>query len=143
MDESRPFERLPDSFDPRAAWIFEGIGANEPIGDFGLSLGGAAGLELDRYELALGTPPHALLVAASFDHSDNYPLASEEVGYAFPGRAGTQDPQVRADIVYFETPNDGAVFAAGSISWSQALPCSNGHNNVATILKNVLTRFSE
>ena len=140
MDESRPFERLPDSFDPRAAWIFEGIGADEPIGDFGLALGGAAGLELDRYELALGTPPHALLVAASFEHSDNYPLVSEEVGYAFPGRGGTQDPQVRADIVFFETPNDGSVFAAGSIAWSQALPIANGENNVARVLKNVLRR---
>ena len=143
MDESRPFERMPDSFDPRAAWIFEGIGADEKIGDFGLALGGAAGLELDRYELGLGTPPHALLVAASFDHSDNYPLVSEEVGYAFPGRGGTQDPQVRADIVFFETPNGGAVFAAGSIAWSQALPYANGDNNVAKILKNVLARFSQ
>lgn len=142
MDESRPFERLPDSHDPAAAWIFAGVGDNELIGDFGLGLGGAAGLELDRYDLALGTPPHALLLAASFDHSDNYPLVSEDIGYAFPGRGGTQDPQVRGDIVYFETPSGGAVFAAGSIAWSQALPCHGGDNNVARIMRNVLTAFS-
>jgi N,N-dimethylformamidase len=142
MDESRPFERLPDSHDPKVAWIFEGLTDDELIGDFGLGLGGAAGLEMDRYDLALGTPPHALLLAASFGHSDNYPLVSEEISYAFPGRGGTQDPQVRSDIVFFTTPNHGAVFSAGSIAWSQALPCKGGDNNVARILKNVLDVFS-
>lgn len=141
MDESQPFERLPDSFDPEVAWIFDGIGENELIGDFGLGLGGAAGLELDRYDLALGTPPHAHLLAASFNHSDNYPLVSEEVAYAFPGRGGTQDPQVRGDIVYFTTPEGGSVFAAGSIAWSQALPVNGGQNNVSRILANVLSHF--
>ena len=109
--------------------------------DFGLGLGGAAGLELDRYDLALGTPPHAHLLAASFNHSDNYPLVSEEVAYAFPGRGGTQDPQVRGDIVYFTTPEGGSVFAAGSIAWSQALPVNGGQNNVSRILANVLSHF--
>jgi N,N-dimethylformamidase len=142
MDESRPFERMPDSYAAAAAWIFEGIAEKELIGDFGLALGGAAGLELDRYDLALGTPPHALLLAASFDHSDNYPLVSEDIGYAFPGRGGTQDPQVRADIVYFTTPGSGAVFAAGSIAWSQALPCNGGDNNVGRIMRNVLIAFA-
>jgi len=142
MDESRPFDRLPDSHNPKVAWIFEGLAHDELIGDFGLGLGGAAGLEMDRYDLALGTPPHALLLAASFGHSDNYPLVSEEVSYAFPGRGGTQDPQVRSDIVFFTTPNHGAVFSAGSIAWSQALPCKDGDNNVARVLKNVLDVFS-
>ena len=40
---------------------------------------------------------------SSDGHSDNYPLVSEEVTYAFPGRGGTQDPQVRADMIYFTT----------------------------------------
>ncbi|MBO9379136.1 LamG domain-containing protein [Sphingomonas histidinilytica] len=141
MDESRPFERLPDGFDPAMAWIFAGIGADEPIGDFGLALGGASGIEMDRYDLALGTPPHARLLAASFGHSDNYPLVSEDIGYAFPGRGGSQDPQVRGDMSYFTTPNGGAVFAAGSIAWSQALPCFDGENNVARVMRNVLDAF--
>jgi N,N-dimethylformamidase len=141
MDESQPFERMPDSFHRRAAWMFEGIGPQEKIGDFGLGLGGAAGLEIDRYDLALGTPPHALLLAASHGHSDNYPLVSEEVAYAFPGRGGTQDPQVRADITYFTTANDGACLSIGSIAWSQALPCKGGENNTATFMRNVLGAF--
>jgi N,N-dimethylformamidase beta subunit-like, C-terminal/Concanavalin A-like lectin/glucanases superfamily len=141
MDESQPFERMPDSFHKRVAWIFEGIGERELIGDFGLAQGGAAGIELDRYELALGTPPHTMLLAASHGHSDNYPLVSEEVTYAFPGRGGTQDPQVRGDMIYFNTPNNGAVFAAGSIAWSQALPCKGGDNNVGRVMRNILDAF--
>lgn len=141
MDRSEPFERMPDSFHKRVAWIFDGIGDEELIGDFGLALGGAAGVELDRYDLALGTPPHTMLVAASCGHTDNYPLVSEEISYAFPGRGGSQDPQVRGDMIYFNTPNNGAVFAAGSIAWSQALPCHGGENNVGTIMRNVLDAF--
>lgn len=142
MDESQAFERMPDSFHRRAAWIFEGIGDTELIGDFGLAMGGAAGIELDRYDLALGTPPHALLLAASYGHSDNYPLVSEEISYAFPGRGGTQDAQVRGDMIYFTTPNNGAVFAAGSIAWSQALPCHGGDNTVGRVMRNLLDAFT-
>jgi N,N-dimethylformamidase len=68
-------------------------------------------------------------------------LVSEEVTYAFPGRGGTQDAQVRGDMIYFTTPNHGACFAAGSIAWSQALPCRGGENNVARIMRNVLNAF--
>jgi N,N-dimethylformamidase len=143
MDESRPFERMPDSFDPKVAWMFEGIGAEEPIGDGGLGAGGAAGIEIDRYELALGTPPSTLLLAASFDHTDGYPLVSEEIGYSFPGRGGTQDPQVRADMIFFETPGDGACLATGSIAWSQALPWRNGDNTASRFMRNVLTAFAK
>lgn len=53
----------------------------ELIGEFGFALGGAAGVELDRYDLALGTPPHTLLIAASIGHTDNYPLVSDEITY--------------------------------------------------------------
>ncbi|MFZ1816271.1 MAG: N,N-dimethylformamidase beta subunit family domain-containing protein [Rhizobiaceae bacterium] len=141
MDESQPFERMPDSYHKRVAWIFKGLDEKEKIGDFGLAAGGAAGVELDRYELGLGTPPHTMLLASSWGHSDNYPLVSEEVTYAFPGRGGTQDPQVRGDMIYFTTPNNGAVFAAGSIAWSQALPCHGGENSVARVMRNVLDAF--
>ena len=143
MDASEPFERMPDSFHKRVSWIMDGIGDTEPIGDFGLAAGGAGGVELDRYDLALGTPPHTMLLAATWGHSDNYPLVSEEVTYAFPGRGGTQDAQVRGDMIYFTTPNNGAVFAAGSIAWSQALPCNGGKNNVATIMRNVIDAFAK
>ena len=45
-----------------------------------------------------------MLMASTIGHSDNYPLVSEEVTYAFPGRGGTQDAQVRGDMIFFTTP---------------------------------------
>ncbi len=141
FDQSQPFERMPDSFHRHVAWIFDGIGESEVIGDFGLGFGGAAGIELDRYDLLLGTPPHTMLIASSYGHSDNYPLVSEEITYAFPGRGGSQDPQVRGDMIFFTTPSNGAVFAAGSIAWSQSLPCFGGKNNVGKVMHNVLQAF--
>ena len=141
MDRCTHFERMPDSFHKRVDWMFDGIGADEKIGEFGLGLGGAAGIEIDRYDLALGTPPHTLLLGMADGFSDNYPLVSEEITYAFPGRGGTQDPQVRADITYFTTANDGACLGIGSIAWSMALPVNGGQNNVGRFMKNVLDAF--
>ncbi|MFN3937046.1 MAG: N,N-dimethylformamidase beta subunit family domain-containing protein [Gemmobacter sp.] len=138
MDRSTFFERMPDSFHRRVAWMFEGIGPDEKIGDSGLGLGGAAGIEIDRYDLALGTPPHTLLIAMAEGFSDNYPLVSEEITYAFPGRGGTQDPQVRADVTWFTTANHGACLSIGSIAWSMALPVNGGRNTAARFMKNVL-----
>lgn len=141
MDRSTWFERMPDSFHKRVAWMFEGIGETERIGDTGLGLGGAAGIEIDRYDLALGTPPHTMLLMTADGFSDNYPLVSEEITYAFPGRGGTQDPQVRADATYFTTANHGACLAIGSIAWSMALPVNGGQNTAGRFLRNVLDAF--
>jgi N,N-dimethylformamidase len=44
-------------------------------------------------------------------------------------------------MIYFTTPNNGAVFSAGSIAWSQALPINDGENNVGLIMRNVLDAF--
>ena len=60
FDRSTYYLRTPASFDLRASFIFEGVGPEERVGDFGLIGGGAAGWEIDRADTALGTPPHAL-----------------------------------------------------------------------------------
>lgn len=140
FETSRPYRRMPDSYHRTVSWMMEGI-EGEIIGDFGLAYGGAAGLELDRYDLNLGTPPHAKIVASSGGHSDNYLLSIEEILYPYPGLAGTQDYRIRADIVYFNTPNDGAVFSSGSIGFGQALPAKNFDNNVSKLLSNVVDAF--
>jgi N,N-dimethylformamidase len=140
MDESRPYRRMPDSWHRSVAWIFEGVDS-DVIGDFGLAGGGAAGIEIDRYDLALGTPPHARILASSEGHSDNYPKVSEEIFYNHPGMGGTQDPQIRADMVFFTTPKHGAVFAPSSIAWGQALPWNLGDNDVSKVMKNVVDAF--
>jgi hypothetical protein len=89
FDKNSPYKRMPGSFDRRAAFIFEGIGANEIIGDFpSLVLEeGAAGSELDRLDYTLGTPPHTLLLAQSFGHSDAYQHVVEEVNTSDSGKA--------------------------------------------------------
>ena len=66
------YRRAPDSELPECSWIMEGIGLDEPIGDFGLIGDGAAGLELDRYDLELGTPHRAYLLAHSEGHNDMF-----------------------------------------------------------------------
>lgn len=141
FDFSTYYERQAGSFDPRAAFIFEGIEKDERIGDFGSIGGGAAGLEVDRADFALGTPPHTLILASSKGHSDNYLLVLEDVPLNYPGLGGSENPLVRADMVFFETAKGGAVFSTGSIAWAGSLAHSNYDNNVARITHNVLRRF--
>ena len=137
MDESMPYRTLPDAAHPAVAWVMDGV-KGEVFGDSGLGGQGAAGLELDRYDLAWGTPPNTWLIAASSGHSDHYPHVSEEVMFNYPGLGGTQDFQVRADMTLFSTTQNGAVFATGSIAWGQALPCNA---EVSRVTRNVLERF--
>jgi len=142
FDYCRPYRRMPDSFHRTSAWIFDGVGDEEVIGDFGLALGGAGGLETERYDLNLGTPPHALLLATADGFSDNYPGVHEDILFNHHGLMGTQNPLVRADMVYFTTRNDGAVWSTGSIAWSSSLPSNGWDNNVARITRNVLDAFA-
>ncbi len=141
-DASQPYRRTPDSLDERAAFIFEGIGANELIGDFGLVMRGAGGFEIDRADAVLGTPPHALVLATAKGFSDEYQHVVEEVLNSNTWEGGTKSPNVRADMVYFEGPNDGAVFSVGSIAWCGSLSHNNYDNNVSRITDNVLKRFA-
>ena len=122
--------------------MFEGIGEDEKIGDFGLVGDGAAGLELDVYEPNLGTPPETMIVATSEDHTDIYLEVLEELYFNVPGTGGSQDARVRGDIVYFPTPNGGAVWSASSIAYCGALSHNNYDNNVSKLTKNVLDRFT-
>lgn len=140
MDNSVPYRRMPDSYHRAASWVFEGV-AGEVFGDFGLGGGGAAGLEVDRYELTLGTPPHAMILASSEQFTDNYPLVQEEIMFMHPGMGGTQHPLVRCDMVYFTTAQGGAVFSASSIAWASALPCHGYENSISRVMKNVVDAF--
>jgi N,N-dimethylformamidase len=140
FDSCHWYERTGDSFDPRAAFIFAGVGAEDRIGDFGV-LGGAAGLELDAADPALGTPAHALVLARSTGHSNIYLVTVEEMVSTHPAVDGLDNRLVRAELVFFETPSGGAVFSTGSIAWAASL-CHKGYrNNVAQITGNVVRRF--
>ncbi len=142
FDSCSYYVRRPDSFDPRAAWIFEGVDADERIGDFG-QLGGASGLELDAADRVLGTPRHCLTLAQSEGHSTQYVQTVDTMTFNHTAVAAPVNPHVRADMVFFETPQGGAVWSTGSIAWCASLSHDNYNNNVADITGNVLRRFAE
>jgi N,N-dimethylformamidase len=137
------YTRQPGSFDPRAAFIFEGIGANEIIGDFGLGLGGASGDELDRVDRRLGTPYHTVVLASSSGHHSAVLPVIEDYNQFDLKFIGRENWQVRADMVYFETPNGGAVFSTGSIAWCGSLSYNGYNNNASRVTENVLRKFLE
>jgi len=141
MDRSSYYRRNPDSFEPGASWIMDGVGPNERIGDFGLEQGGAAGLELDWYDPKLGSPAWAHVIASSEGHSRLMLEVRENGSLTVPYMGGDLDPNVRADIVYFKTNSDGAVFSTSSIAWCGALSHNDYDNNVSRIMKNVVDRF--
>jgi N,N-dimethylformamidase len=141
FDRALPFEREDASRDPRAAWIFDGV-PEGPIGREGLVMDGAAGLEVDRLDFALGTPPHSLLIARATGFSDSYQHVVEEVESSDSKQGGTVSPFVRGDMVFFELPDGGAVFSASSIAWCGSLSHNGYDNAVSRITENVLRRFA-
>ena len=140
FDHSSFYRRAAGADDPRAAFIVEGID-DEIIGDFGLIGNGAAGLELDWASRTYGTPPHALTIATSEQHTDTYIRVNEDIGHMVLSIGGQDDPRVHADIVFFETPHGGAVFSTGSIGWCSALFHNDHDNNISQMTRNVLERF--
>jgi len=140
---ARPYRRLPDSFDPRARYVFDGVGADEPIGAEGDFLGAAGGWEVDRFDVDAGTPPHALRLATADGFSDHYQLVLEDVEMADSLQGGTVCDRVRADMTLLEYPNGGGVFSVGSISWIGALAPHGFDNAAARVTANVLHRFRD
>ncbi|MFU1926331.1 N,N-dimethylformamidase beta subunit family domain-containing protein [Bordetella hinzii] len=139
--EGSYYRRQPASYAPDYAWLFKGID-QERIGDFGFSGGGAAGFELDRAEPLLGTPVNAAILCTSEGHQSHFGATLEELiappSYKDGGRAASL---VRADMVYFELPRGGAVFAVGSITFCGSLPWNHFDNPVSTLMKNLVAHF--
>ncbi len=135
---SAPYRRTFDAPE-RTAWIFEGVD-DEIIGAHGVG-GGAAGQEIDRYDVLLGSPEHAVVVASARDHDDQMLRTKEELHVTVKD-ASTMST-VRADMVFYEIAGGGAVFSTGSIAWFGALADDGYDNDVARITANVLRRFSD
>ena len=140
FDQSLPYRLEKDAHDPRASWIFEGVDGEE-IGGHGSVLHGAGGFEIDRADAELGTPPHALVLATARGFTDVYQATSEDILTSDSQQGGTVSPLVRADMVFYERPNGGAVFATGSIAWCGALLDDDCDNDVSRVTENVLRRF--
>jgi N,N-dimethylformamidase len=141
----RPYLRTPASFRPDTAFIFTGIGPNEPIGDFFnfyYPAGGAAGDEVDRADYTLGSPANTLVVATATGFSDGYQYVVEELNQSDSLESGNVNPNVEADMAYTKYLGGGAVFTVGSIAWDSSLLFNNSNNNVSRITGNVLTQFA-
>jgi N,N-dimethylformamidase len=134
------YRRTSASHEPGFGWMWQGID-DEIIGDFGLVGGGAAGLELDAVSDKRGTPPNTVVLASSEAHSDLILLVNEEFGVVPPNLSGSQHPDVRADITFYDTPAGGAVWSTGSIAWCGSLSWNGYDNNVSRLTANVLRRF--
>ncbi|MDB5819058.1 MAG: putative N,N-dimethylformamidase [Rhizobacter sp.] len=140
-DHAGYYRFTPGSRDARVAFAVDGIGEDERIGDFGVRIGGAVGIEIDRLDHDLGTPLHAVMIATSHGLGPGALPTTEEFRTTVHGLEGDQNALVRADIVFFETPEGGAVFATGSISYVLSLTCNGYDNNVSRLTENVLRRF--
>lgn len=135
------YTRLPDSRDPECSFIFEGIGDDEVIGDFGLINGGAAGYEIDRYDPDIANPEWCRWLATSENrHDETYQLAVEDMLFTVPAHDGTNSQKVRADMMYLRV-GQGEVFSVGSCNWCGSLSHNGYRNNVARITGNVLRHF--
>ncbi|KRB78480.1 hypothetical protein ASE01_04245 [Nocardioides sp. Root190] len=138
---SEPYHPTEAAKDPEMAWLMDGVD-EDPIGAYGAVMGGAAGDEIDRADVSLGTPPGAVVLASSRGHSNFYQRVVEEIAMNLPNHGGgEQDPEVHADIVYFRTPGGGEVFSTGSIAWSGSLLHADGDNGVSRMTENVIRAF--
>jgi N,N-dimethylformamidase len=140
FDHCSYYRRTEAADDPRIAWAFAGI-EDERIGDFGILQGGAAGLEIDSVDGSLGTPPHALVIGRSENHSNTYEVVPEEILIPHGATDAVINPDIHADMTFFETPGGGAVWSTGSIAYAGSLGWNGFDNNVFRLTTNVLRRF--
>jgi N,N-dimethylformamidase len=127
----------------RAGWILDGV-EEDVIGEYGLILGGVAADEIDRFDEKWGSPPHAVVLATSQGrHSDFMQLVIEDIPVTEPNVRGNRTPDIRADLVFMETANGGAVFSVGSMAWTGGLSHSDYESGVSRLTRNVLERFRD
>jgi N,N-dimethylformamidase len=142
--EGSYYLRTEESFRSDLAFLFNGITADERIGDFGLSGGGAAGFEIDQACSSLGTPDYVTVIAASQGHGPTFETTYEEL--LLPGvfDAGPRPyGGMRANIVYGMDEHGAGLFSVGSITFCGSLSHNGYQNNVSRLLENCLRKFLE
>lgn len=140
-----PYQFLDGILDPRTAFMREGMpdqampGAT--LGERGLMGGGAAGHELDRADVGLGTPRHAIIIGRAVLTDPTYqPVNEERRDHTWPAK---REDIIRSDLTFFETPNGGAVFSVGSMNFIGALPIDGYESVAAKLITNVVRRFAD
>lgn len=142
--EGTHYRVLPAAREPNVAWIFEGV-EDDVLGDYGLSGGGAAGFEMDRADVLLGTPNDAIVLARSEDPPPSFVTVPEELLTHTKTVTGEDvDELMRAEIVYLETKSGGAVFSVGSITFCGSLWRDGAFQGpISRVLENVVRRFQQ
>lgn len=143
FDRGQPFHRSPESHASEWAWIFAGVDGDVIGAGRSLVLGhGAAGFEVDKANPVNGTPAHAVVLASTRGFTDAYQAAVETFDQVTPWLGGS-DPRsgIQGDILFMAGPNGGAVFSAGSITWSATLSAKDYDSDTARITANVLNAF--
>ena len=140
-----PYTFMDGILDPRVAFMREGLEAmarpGAVLGERGLMGGGAAGHELDRADIRLGTPHHAIVVGRAVLTDPTYqPVNEERRDHTWPA---AREDIIRSDLTFFETPNGGAVFSVGSMCFIGALPVDGYTNVAAKLISNVVRRFAD
>jgi len=138
FDGGTYYRLQPGALNERVSFVMEGVTVSDVVGNHGTQGGGAVGEEIDRFDEALGSPPHAVCIASSENLRPGMLQVVEEIHMS---HLDLQGPKVRADMVFFETPAGGAVFSTGSISYAGALAHNGFDNDIARITGNVLKRF--
>jgi N,N-dimethylformamidase len=137
------YRRTPASFSAEHAWLFAGVkaGPAEPLGNFGLSGGGAAGFEIDQTATDLGTPAYVTVVAYSDNHDASFVTVPEELLFNRMVGKPRVHSGIRAHMICGFGPNGGGLFAVGSICFLGSLYCAGYDNDVSQIVENCLRRF--
>lgn len=133
----RVIQPVPD----RAAFVFDGIDHDEPIGNFGLIMNGCVGEEVDRWDPRQGSARDAIRLATCADLDESYVIVVEDTIGTGVDITSSTHPGVRADMVLLPTRNGGAVFSVGTMAWIGSLSHRDYDNTVSRITRNVLERF--
>jgi N,N-dimethylformamidase len=122
-----PLSRLP----PRLRSACEGLQA-----DFGV-----AGLELDRYDVALGSPADAIVLARASRLPSGYVPAVEDIialDALLPDPSAALADAAKGDIILMRNAGGGYCFSVGSIRWTNGLTDSTDSRHVRDITGAVL-----
>ena len=140
FDISSYYRRTKQSYLKEVKFIFDKVD-DEILGDFGLIGGGAAGLELDRYDQIPKGPKNCYVLATSENHSDLYLGVTEEIGVNMPNQSGSQNPNVKADLIYFQKKSGSKKFCNWIYCMVRLSSFNNYENNISKITSNVLNNF--
>ncbi|MEM1190083.1 MAG: N,N-dimethylformamidase beta subunit family domain-containing protein [Pseudomonadota bacterium] len=139
-DSASHFRVQADARTSRASFILEGVD-DDVFGNYGILEGAAAGQEIDQVNYSLGSPENVVVIARSEDHGPGMVYVIEEMASLQPLWEVYRD-RVYADVAFFETPQGGAVFSVGTMTWCGCLSHNDYQNGVSTITENVIRRFT-